>query len=184
MLFLELADEVSLLLVVLPFPFFFLPGLDFKHVDFNTANIVLVEGVFDDVINGMLTISFTAALVVTLGVNDSCFLACSSCDEDIVEDVEFFFDFFFFQNLSTFKFLYFTPNMGFSSQKEKGFFTTSDMVPSFEVSFEAAGEFASGCVLSFSLILVAIGSASFAKDATDAEGSSDASDAKRKRKKV
>ena len=112
------------MLSLLVLPFFFLPGLDLTPNDFSTASIVLVEGVVEVFINGMLAISFTAAFVVTLGARGSCCLAKSLVEDTALVDEDIFFDFFFFQNLSIFRFLYFSPNMGFSSQKEKGSLTS------------------------------------------------------------
>ena len=49
------------------FPFFLRPGLDLILVDFNTANIVFVDGVVALLVKGTLMISLTAAFVVTFG---------------------------------------------------------------------------------------------------------------------
>ena len=56
----DLVFFCTLPVVVLDLPFFFRPGLDLILVDFNTANMVLVDG-----FNGTFAISLTAALVVT-----------------------------------------------------------------------------------------------------------------------
>ena len=96
-------------------PFFLRPGLDLILVDFNTANIVFVDGVVALLVKGTLMISLTAAFVVTLGATGAIEEGADGgppdddedeVEVDIVVDVDFF-DFFFFQNLSTFKVLYF-----------------------------------------------------------------------------
>ena len=98
------------------FPFFLRPGLDLILVDFNTANIVFVDGVVALLVKGTLMISLTAAFVVTFGAAgaDEEDADGGATDVDVEDEVEVdvvvnddFFDFFFFQNLSTFKVLYF-----------------------------------------------------------------------------
>ena len=107
---------LDLLLEEEDLPFFLRPGLDLILVDFKTANIVFVEGVVALLVKGTLIISLTAALVVTFGADgaDGAKDAedAKDADEEADVDVEVaveddFFDFFFFQNLSTFKVLYF-----------------------------------------------------------------------------
>ena len=102
------------------FPFFLRPGLDLILVDFNTANIVFVDGVVALLVKGTLMISLTAAFVVTFGANvpddeEADEEGGAPVNDDEVEVVvvvdDDFFDFFFFQNLSTFKVLYFDENI-------------------------------------------------------------------------
>ena len=136
------------LLLPLDLPFFFRPGLDLILVDFNTANMVLVDG-----FNGTFAISLTAALVVTfngIGGGGFCGLPVDDPDVDdvvVVVDVETeevaFLDFFFFQNLSIFKVLNLVEKMGLASPNAFTFLASNFVLSNIRLLFSCEEVFVS-----------------------------------------